>query len=457
VEAALDSRVLVFTLAVSLLSGIAFGLVPALSASSPDVAPTLKDESFVPDARRPRLNARHALVVAQVGLSLALLVAAGLFVRSLRALQAVRTGLDVARLATAPLAVNILRYTRVQGQAFYRVVLERVEGVPGVEAATLARIPSLEGGGRVSSLHLEGREGGEDSFRSEGGGVTAEGRDTVASNVVGPRYLETLGIALLSGRSLDARDAEGAALAVVVNETFGRLHFPGPRDAALGARISLDGPTGPWRTVVGVAADSKYRALTEEPTPMVYVPLAQQHETGMVLYVRASGDPGALLPAIRREIRSLEPHLPLPGLRTMPDAVVGALYVPRTGALLLAAFGGVALLLAAVGVYGVTAFSVAQRTREIGVRMALGARAGDVLALVLGNGLRLVAAGVALGLALALAAARALEAFLFGVRGTDPATFAAVAALLGAAALVACFIPARRAMRLDPVRALQYR
>jgi putative ABC transport system permease protein len=225
----------------------------------------------------------------------------------------------------------------------------------------------------------------------------------------------------------------------------------------LGLRVSVSGPEGPWRQIIGVVADSKYRSLTEEPKTMLYLPLSQNHETGVVLYVRAAGDPKAFIPAVRREVQALEPNLPLPDLRTLEETVASSLYVARMGAWLLAAFATLALLLAAVGVYGVTSFTIGQRTREIGVRMALGARAHDVLALILRDGMRLVACGLGLGLLLALAASRSLESFLFGVSGRDGATFLAVPMILAAVALCACLVPARRAMRLDPVDALRQR
>jgi putative ABC transport system permease protein len=276
--------------------------------------------------------------------------------------------------------------------------------------------------------------------------------------VIGPRYFETLGIELLAGRDFDERDAAGAPGVVVVNEAFRRLHFPElPRRELLSRRLSLSSANGPWLEIVGVVGDGKYWSLTESSMPVAYVPLAQRHETGMVLYVRASGDPARLVPAVRREVRALEPNLPLPELRTVREAVQSSLYVPRMGSALIGVFAALALFLAAIGVYGVTSFAIAQRTREIGVRMALGARSQNVLALVLDQGMRLVAYGVGLGLLLALAAGQSLEAFLFGVSGKDAATLLAVPLLLAAVALVACLVPARRAMKLDPLAALRYR
>ena len=459
IQAAIDVRVLAFTLGLAVLAGIAFGLAPGLTATRSTLVPVLKDESFVPDERSRRFNLRSALVVSQVSLSLLLLVAAGLFLRNLRELSAVYPGFDVDRLLSAQLPVNLLRYTQAQGRAFYRDVVERVESLPGVESASVARIAVLSsGGGRVNSLHIEGRPGTSDQLQSEGGGAAIGGLDTVSSNVIGAHYFRTLGVPLVAGRDFDARDTQEAPRVVVVNDSFWRLHFADrPRRELLGQRISTAGPQGPWREIIGVVGDSKYRALTEEPTLVVYVPLSQQHETGVVLYVRTAVAPASLIAAVRREVQSLEPNLPLPELRTVGETVSSSLYVARMGARLLGAFAGLALLLAAIGVYSVISFGVAQRTREIGVRLALGARTADVQGMVLRQGMRLVAVGIGLGLVLALFAARSLESFLYGVRATDPLTFAAVPLVLAAVAFLACLVPARRAMKLDPLAALRYR
>jgi macrolide transport system ATP-binding/permease protein len=457
-ELTIDLRVLAFTLVLATLSGVAFGLAPAVASSRLDLVPVLKDESFVPDTRARRFNLRRALVVAQVALSLVLLVTAGLFLRNLREVQRVRPGFDVERLVSAQLPVNLLRYTSEQGRAFYRTVTERVEAIPGVQAATVARVPVLGGSGRITSTHLEGRPSDAERVRSEGGGPAPISRDVASGNVVGPRYFQTLGIPMRLGRDFETRDTPEAPKVAIANEAFVRVQFPdAERGTALGRRISIDGPEGPWREIVGVVGDSKYGSLTEEPTPIVYVPLSQNHETGMVLYVRTSAPPGTVLPAVRAAVQSVEPNLPLPDLHTVAETVATSLYVPRMGAILLGVFAVVAVLLAAIGVYGVTSFAVAQRTREIGVRMALGAAKDDILALVVKQGMGLVAVGMAAGLLLAFAAGRSLASFLYGIRGTDPATFLAVPLVLAAVALVACLVPARRAMRLDPLAALRHR
>ncbi|HVR70235.1 MAG TPA: ABC transporter permease [Vicinamibacteria bacterium] len=452
----IDARVLWFTLSVSVLAGVLFGLAPALGAARAALVPALKDGKAAADPRWRRFDLRGALVVGQVGLSLVLLVAAGLLVRSLGRTQAIDPGFDVERLVAAPLPIDLLRYTRERGVQFYRRLVEDVAALPGVQGAGLARMAVLAGGARVTSLHVEGRAAREGSERGEGLGAPATGRDSVNVNVVDAGYFDTLGIRLRAGRLFGAEDAAASPPVAVVNETFERLHFPeGTERDALHRRISLSGPQGPWAEVVGIVSDSKYRALTEPFVPTAYVPLAQNHESGVVLYVRTSGHPPALVPAVRRAIHALEPNLPVPDVRPLTDTIGHSLYPARMGAVLIGAFGGLALLLSAVGVYGVMAFSVARRTREIGVRMALGAHRRDVLRLVVAEGMRLVAVGAALGLAGALAGARGLEGFLYGVSSRDALTFAAVPAVLAAVALCACLVPARRAARVDPLVALR--
>ena len=453
---AIDVRVLGFTLALAVLSGVLFGTAPALGAARTALVSALKEGHMGAAPRWRRLDLRSALVVSQVAVSLVLLVAAGLFLRSLHRTQSVNPGFDAERLLAAPLQINLLRYTRDQGREFYRRVVEDVRALPGVQAAAVARVAVLTGGGRVHSVHIEGRPGEDNQFRNEGGGFTPASLDSVNVNVVDEGYFETLGIARRAGRFFGAADRAQAPGVAIVNQTFERLHFPeGTDHDAVGRRLSLSGPRGPWLEVVGIVADSKYRTLTEAPAPITYVPLAQNHETGMVLYARTGGDPAALVSSVRAAVQALEPNLPLPEVRPMMEAIGGSLYVARMGALLLGVFGGLALVLSAIGVYGVMAFAVSRRTREIGVRIALGAEKGTVLGLVIGDGMRLVALGTVIGLAGAALATRSLQGFLYGVSSADALTFAAMPVLLAAVALVACLVPARRASRVDPLVALR--
>lgn len=450
----LDYRVLGFTFALSLITGILFGLAPALQASRPDLVPSLKDEAFVPEQSHRRFNLRNLLVIAQVALSLVLLVGAGLFLRSLRHTQGVDPGFDSDKILTATLNINLLRYTREQGQTFYQQIAERMKSLPGVESATLSRTVQMAGSGRTNSLMIEGRQPPDNVFRNEGTGNDSTSPLTVKTNVVGLDYFSTMGINLLNGRDFNQQDRDGSPAVVIVNETFARTHFPG--DTALGKRLSFNGQRGPWLEIIGVVRDSKYRSLSELPTPFTYVPLAQNHETGMTLFVRTTGDPNSLAAAVRGEVQSLDRNLPVTDLQSMTTLIGDSLFAAKMGALLLGAFGLLALLLASVGLYGVMAYSVSRRTRELGIRMALGANRKDVIILVVGQGMKLSLMGVGIGLAISLALTKLLSSFLFGVSASDPVTYLLISLLLAAVALIACYIPARRATRVDPMIALRY-
>jgi predicted permease len=452
-EFAIEMRVLLFTLALSVLTGIIFGLAPALRASRPTLVPALRDDAFVPDERSRRFNVRKVLVVAEVALSLALLVSAGLFVRSLAATRAIEPGFDVDQLINAPLNVNLLRYTTAQGRDFYQRVVERVSAIPGVRSAAVARMQPL-GQSRTLSVVVEGRAGSNDVFNSEGPGVVSStNRNAVNANVIGPGYFQTMGIPLLRGRDFDATDAPEAPRAVIVNQAFVALHFA--EEDALGRRISFNGPPGPWRTIVGVVGNTKYATLSEPFLPIVYSPLAQNHETGVVLQVRTAGDPGSVVGPVRREIQAVEPNLPLPSVEPMATTIGTSLYAVRMGAWLIGVFGGLALLLASIGVYGVLSFSIARRTRELAIRQALGAERRDIVGLVLKEGMGLVAIGLAIGLAGAFIGAKSIAQFLYSVSARDTATLVVAPLVLLLVALAACLVPARRAMKVEPTVALK--
>jgi predicted permease len=454
IDLAIDLRVLSFSVALSFLTGIVFGLVPALNASRPGLVQALKDAAGDGGGRVRRFTFKQGLIVAEVALSLLLLIAAGLFVRSLQSVRAIDPGFDAAKLVSAPLNINLLRYTRAQGREFYRQVTERVERLPGVESASLARVAVLAGGGRVLRLLVEGHDGPNDRSVSEGTGTTAGNRGVINANVVGPRFFKTLGIPLVMGRDFGDQDAEDRTPVVIVNETAVKMHFPG--DNPIGKRLSFGGQQGPWREIVGVVRDSKYAALGEGPLPVAYLPVAQNHETGMTLYVRAAVSPASLVGAIRAEIQAIEPHLPVSSVPTMTQTIATSLYVARMGAWLLAVFGGLALLLAAIGIYGVLSFAISRRTREMGIRLALGAERRDVFTLVVRDGMIVVALGIALGIVGGFAGMRSLSNFLYGVQTSDLQTFAATTFILTIVGLVACVIPARRAMRVPPTTALRH-
>jgi putative ABC transport system permease protein len=320
--------------------------------------------------------------------------------------------------------------------------------------ATVARVPLLGGSSRVYSLHVEGRGQTHDSAQSEGGNPVANDPRLINANVVGADFFKTIGIGVVKGRDFAENDGPDTPRVVILNATAAAVHFPNADP--IGSRISTDGPSGPWREVVGIVRDSKYSALAEGVLPVVYLPLSQNHETGVTLYVRAAVPPASLVAGLRREIQALEPNLPVPDIRTMAETVGTSLYGARMGAWLLGVFAGLALLLAVVGIYGVLSFSISRRTREIGIRLALGADRHRVFLLVVRDGMSLVAVGILLGLGGGLAAARGIASWLSGVSATDLPTFALTIGLLSGVALVACAIPARRAIRVNPITALRH-
>jgi macrolide transport system ATP-binding/permease protein len=454
-DLAIDHRVLLFSIALSLIAGVVFGVAPALKASRPGLVPALKGASSEGNDGGHRYDAQKLLVIGEVALAVLLLIPAGLFVRSLQAAHALDPGFDAEKLVSAPLDINLLRYTNDQGREFYRAVVERAERLPGVESAAIARLAIMTGDGRIMGLMVEGRPEYPDEFVfSQGAGVVTSDPTRINANVVGAGFFRTLGIPLVSGRDFDARDVEGTPPVAIINETAVQMHFKGGN--ALGARVSFNGRQGPWREVVGVVGDSAYAELGESSLPVAYLPVGQNHESGMTLYVRASVPPASLIASVRHEIQELEPNLPVAGIETMIQTIGTSLYAARIGAWLLAGFGGLALLLAVIGIYGMLSFSIARRTREMGIRLALGAAPREVFLSVVRGGMTLVGAGAVIGLIGGLVAARSLERFLYGVPTSDPATFAGAAALLIAIALVACIVPARRAMHVNPITALRY-
>jgi putative ABC transport system permease protein len=438
----LDLRVLAFTLAVSVVTGIVFGLAPALQASQLDIVIALKSEDAQrAGSRRSRL--RSAFVTAQVTLSVVLLVGAVLFIRSLQSANSIDPGFRVDRALTVPINLGMLRYNESAGENFYRNLLARVQAQRGVERASLVRFSQLGFSYAQYQVFTEGR----------GNGKTDEGFST-GFNVVGPNYFRTMETPLLRGRDFSETDRKGAPGVVVVNETLAASLWP--NEDALGKRVSLSGPEGPFLEVVGVARDGKYRSLGEAPHRYIYQPLLQSYDPKMTLVVRTTGEPQSMATSVREQIRALDANLPVADVKTLRDQLDLSLFPSRVAAWTLGGFGVLALLLAAIGIYGVVSYSVAQRTREIGVRRALGATERDVFRLVIGEGFFVISLGLALGLLLAVAATRLIAGFLYGVAPTDPLTFLGVPLLLGLVALGACYIPARRATRVDPLVALRY-
>ena len=442
----IDKRALIFTVVISIATGIIFGLAPALQASNPDVVPVLKGDSSLPHQGFRRFTLRNLLVVAQVALSLVVLVCAGLFVKSVRNAERIDPGIKTDNVMLMSVNPGLLGYSETEGLAFYRQLIERVEALPGVETASVASIVQL-GDSSNSTGPVRAEEQAPPAPGKGGGGVMV--------NVVSPNHLKTLQIPLLAGRDFTERDDANSTPVIIINETLARKLWPGENPIGKRLRIGRNEKRPP-REVVGVAKDGKYRTLGESPTPYMYLPHAQSYEGGMTLMIRTSNDPRNIVSAVRQVTMQLDTRLPLYRIMTLKEHVGYALMFPRMGAKLAITFGLLAMLLAATGIYSVMAYSVSQRTKEIGIRMALGAQRSDVLRLITVQGMTLALLGIIIGLAIAFASSRIFASFLYGVSATDLATFTGVAGLLSLIAFIACFIPARRATRVDPMVALRY-
>jgi predicted permease len=433
-----DVRVLGFAVAVALVAAAVFGLAPALQSTRLDPSQMLKDGAgAVGGARRSRL--RSALIVAQVAVSLTLMVSAGLFLRSLQQATAVDLGFDPENVVVASFDLRTQGYTPERSRAFYAELVERAGALPGARGVTLAANVPLSGDGGRNLARVEGyepRQGEDMEFNS---------------NVVGPEYFEVMRVPLARGRGFSASDREGAPQVAVVNESFAARFWPG--GDPLGKRLAFSRVES--IEVVGVARDGKYLSPTEAPLPYVYRPFLQEFEE-QTLHVRVAGDTAAAIAQLRREIRALDAQLPILGLTTMEAEMAFATLPQRIAATLLGACSLLALLLAAVGLYGVVAYAVSQRTREFGVRIALGASGATVMRDVLLSSLRLVALGLVIGIALAVLAGFAFAPLLGGVGALDPQALLAAPLVLIAAAVLASYIPARRAARIAPMQALRH-
>ncbi len=438
----LDMRVFGFTLLVALLSGLIFGLVPALQSAQADLTLALKDEGSMLGRGPRRLSPRNLLVIAQVALSLVVLVGAGLFVKSLRQLFAIDPGFKPANVLIVPLDLTEKKFDERSGPAFYRQITERLKALPGVAEVSAASVIPMSGSVMTNSVIVEGYE----TKPGENIGIDA--------NTVGPDYHRLMGIPLVRGRDFTAQDRADAPGVCIINEAMARLYFPA--QDPIGKWLKL-GDASPQLEIVGVARDSKYHELTEAAQPHLDLPLLQQASFRFLnLHLRATSDAASLLPVVRREIKGLDPHLSLLDMRTMAGWLSDSIAAARMAATLVGLFGLIALLLAAIGLYGVLSYSVNRRRREIGIRLALGARTGDVLRLVLREGMTLVFIGTGLGLGGAFVSTRLFASLLYGVSATDPLTFVGVSLLLVLIALLACYLPARRATKVDPMSALRY-
>jgi predicted permease len=438
----IDGRVLAFTMAVTLVAAIVAGLVPALKATRPDLVRELKGESGAASGGSRRWTLRDGLVAAQIAVTTVLLVTSGLLTRSLIAAQGTGIGFEPDGLAILSTELGLIGYDDVRAERTYAQALERIRALPGVQSAAIAeRVPFAINYNR-NNIFIEGRHQPGDLK----GFVTDVTR-------VSPEYFTTLGVPIVQGRNFRSSDTPTSPGVAIVNETFARRYWP--NESAVGKIIHTRTVDGPAFEVVGVAADHKVSTVGEKPTPYVHYAYSQRPSAGEAIIARTRGDAGALLAAMRRELLALEPHLVFLDDQTMSAQVDMTLMPARLGAISISGVGVVAMVLAAVGLYGVIAYSVARRTREIGIRMALGARSSSVVGLIMKQGLGLAGVGVAAGLLLALGAARAVAGALYEIGAFDPVTWiAAIVTLFGVAAL-ANAVPARRAATVDPSFALR--
>jgi len=448
-EIALDARVFFFVIAICVATGIVFGLTPLLHLAKQNLQGALKSAAASTTGTAGTQRFRHALVVSELALALVLLIGSGLMLRAFWNLQQVRAGFDPAGVTTALVALPRLTYPNDQTKMdFWTRLEERLKGLPGVESAALTTGLPPAKSAFFNSTEIEG-------FVPVPGGPV---QNVDFPQTVSKDYFKMLGIRLVDGRMFDERDAAGAPDVVVINQTMARMFWG--NDSPIGRRLRRGiGGTNVWCTVIGIVEDVKNHGLAEATGTEVYYSLGQTYarsDRNFYIAVRSSSSPSTVINALRREVRALDPTLPLARIRTMDEVMSAAQSRPRFLTLLLTLFASVALVLAAVGIYGVISYSVAQRTKEFGVRMALGAQRGDVLNIVLRRGMLLTLAGIVIGAGGAFALTRFLSTLLFGIAPTDPITFIVVSLLLGLVAFLACYIPARRATKVDPMVALRY-
>jgi len=431
-----DPRVFGFALGISLLTGLIVGLAPALRAARADIATRLRDGAAASSARRTFMT--NSLVVGQLAFSLLLLVGAGLFLRALQRGSRLDPGFTASGVTTSVLNAESWGYDEAKARTFFRRLSEGVAALPGVTAVSYTTILPLSLRSSIEDIHVDG---------SPAAGAEAV---RVHQLQVDAGYFEVLRLPIVAGRALGADDNASSANVAVVNETFAKRYWPD--GGALGRSVRL----GDQRIiVVGIARDAKYASLTESTPPLVYFPVAQQWRSHQSLMIRTVSDPRTLAPAVQEVMRSIDPGLPRPTMITLPDAMSLGFLPQRVAALVTGVLGVVGLLLATVGLYGIIAYSVSRRTKEIGIRLALGARSVDVLRMIVREGMRLTAVGVAIGLALAVAVTRVIAGFLFGVSPLDALTFAGMAGIFVAVALLATWLPARRAAAANPMLALR--
>jgi putative ABC transport system permease protein len=446
-EINMDWRVLGFTLGASLLTGILFGLAPALQTSRSDVQESLKESGRGASGSKRHNRLRNLLIAGEVALSVVLLVGAGLMFRSFLQLQSVNTGFTPQQVLTVRLTPSGPHYGRdADYMAFYSQVMQRISALPGVQAV-----------GVINTLPLG--KGPTAGIRAEGAPLqTRDKWPSTNYRSVSSDYFHAMNIPVIQGRAFTERDTESAPLVMIINQALARRDFPNVNPVGKQINLGNTDPKGQpvWWEIVGVTADVRSLELREDPSPEFYLSALQDTFAGMSVVVRTAVEPASLVPEVRRIVAEVDKSAPVSEVKTMEHIVDEAVTQPRFNLFLLGLFGGIALLLSAAGIYGVTAYAVTQRTHEFGIRMALGAQVGDVLKMILGQGMRLIAVGIMIGLLASFALMRLLRSLLFGVSVTDPLTFVAITLVLMFVALLACYIPARRATKVDPLVALRY-
>ncbi len=434
-----DAVVFAFTLGLTVITTLLFGLAPTLHASKQDLVTAMKDNTATVGRGPRKVFLRHALVITQVALSMVALISAGLFVRSLREAYKADPGFDPHGVLLASFDPFLSGYDESRGREFYRRLVERVRTVPGIESATLARrLPLTDGGIAFANVAIDGYAPAKDEDMR------------LNYETVGPQYFQTMRIPFVHGRDFDERDQEDAPGVVIINETMARRYWPG--GDALGRRLKL---AKDWLVIVGIAKDVKNRSLSEAPQPFLYLPLFQDYRSNMILVARTAVEPEQMSQSVRAEVAVLDPEIPIFDVKTLEEHVGISLFLQRMAATLLSIFGLLALSLAAIGLYGVMAYSVSQRTRELGIRISVGAERRDIFKLIVGQGLAISVVGLLAGLVASLAVTRLTANLLYGVSTTDPVTFIGIALLLLCITLLACYFPARRATKIDPMIALR--
>jgi putative ABC transport system permease protein len=449
----IDRRVLGFTLVVSLLVGVIVGSFPGLRASRLNLRDALAESGRTLSEAASRRRVRNLFVVLEITLAVPLLIGAGLMLRSSLLLQNTDRGIDLKNVLTLQISLPRTKYvTPQQMAAFYQQTLQRIQSEPEVQSASAVNFLPLTNFGDATRLAIEGRS------------PSASGQETIASyRVIDPNYFRTMSIPLLRGRYFTEQDNDESHGVVIINQTMARRYWPDENPIGKLIKPQFPAANVPWRpattstwlAIVGVVGDVKETGVNAEQSAEIYLPYLQNPSSLMNLLVRAKSDPLRLVPAMRRQVLAVDGGQPIYNIKTMENVLSQSIATPQVITSLLTIFAAIALLLAAIGVYGVMSYSVAQRTHEVGVRMALGAQQQHVLRMILGHGLRLVLLGVGLGVMVAFVVTRVISNLLFGVSATDPQVFVGVALLLIAVALLATYFPARRALKVDPIVALR--